>query len=193
LSGFAYSWYRTNNAGTFTSWSQNRVAFLRQYQPETGQQQALAALDKFRQDPTEDISTYSCRFCTLCNRWVGNLLNDDTLKWFFICGFDKVSTIESINSRRPTTLEDAIRVALEIEAIQKENERMVRRAHDPILSYIHVYHRPEEQTQYHHISNNRYTGNSGALSGHPTPLAIKEPAPLLTYYSGIDQLYFDVK
>jgi hypothetical protein len=110
---------------------------------------------------------------------VGNLLNDDTLKWFFICGFDKVSTIESINSRRPTTLEDAIRVALEIEAIQKENERMVRRAHDPILSYIHVYH--------------RYTGNSGALSGHPTPLAIKEPAPLLTYYSGIDQLYFDVK
>ena len=39
----AYSWYRSHAPRTFTTWDHLQTAFLRQFRPETGQQQALAA------------------------------------------------------------------------------------------------------------------------------------------------------
>ena len=58
----AYSWYRSHAPRTFTTWDQLQIAFLRQFRPETGQQQALAALTNTRQGPTEDITAYVRRF-----------------------------------------------------------------------------------------------------------------------------------
>ena len=50
----AYSWYQSHAPRTFTTWDQLQIAFLRQFRPETGQQQALAALTNTCQGPTED-------------------------------------------------------------------------------------------------------------------------------------------
>ena len=58
----AYSWYRSHAPQTFTTWDQLQIAFLRQFRPETSQQQAVAALTNTCQGPTEDITTYVRRF-----------------------------------------------------------------------------------------------------------------------------------
>ena len=42
----AYSWYRSHAPRTFITWDQLQIAFLRQFLPKTGQQQALATLTK---------------------------------------------------------------------------------------------------------------------------------------------------
>ena len=62
LTDSAYSWYRSYAPRTFTTWDQLQMAFLRQFRPETGQQQALAALTNIRQGHTEDIISYVRRF-----------------------------------------------------------------------------------------------------------------------------------
>ena len=81
----------------------------------------MVVLDQFRQNPTEDMSTYVCGFYVLCDKWVENLLNGNTIKCYFICDFDGVSTIESIYSRQPKKLDEVFSIALEIKLIQKEN------------------------------------------------------------------------
>ncbi len=48
LNGFAYVWYRSQSAGTFASWQELQVAFLWQFRPEVGQQNALMALSNIR-------------------------------------------------------------------------------------------------------------------------------------------------
>lgn len=44
LTGTAYSWYRSHDAGFFTTWMQLQAAFLKYFRPETGKQQALTTL-----------------------------------------------------------------------------------------------------------------------------------------------------
>jgi hypothetical protein len=88
----AYSWYRSHDAGTFLTWDQLQAAFLNQYRPEIGQQQALSALTNTRQGQTEDITAYVGRFKVVCTRYVGTLLNDETIRYYFIQGFDRNST-----------------------------------------------------------------------------------------------------
>ena len=80
----AYSRYRSHAPRTFTTWDQLQMAFLRQFRPETEQQQALAALTNIRQSHTEDITSYVRRFEAICTRYVGNLLNDSTIRHYFI-------------------------------------------------------------------------------------------------------------
>jgi len=48
LTRTAYSWYRSHDAGFFTTWLQLQAAFLRYFRPETEQQQALTALNNIR-------------------------------------------------------------------------------------------------------------------------------------------------
>jgi hypothetical protein len=110
--GFAYAWYRSHNAGTFASWPELQIAFLWQFRPEVGQQNALMALSNIRQGADEDITSYVRRFKVVCTRFVGQMLTDDTIKHYFIQGFNKNSTIRNILNRRPTTLNNAITAAL---------------------------------------------------------------------------------
>ena len=120
----AYSWYRSHAPRTFTTWDQLQIAFLRQFRLETGQQQALATLTNTCQGPTEDITAYVRRFQAVCTRYVGILLNDSTIRHYFIQGMDRNSSRRDVLTQRPITLADAITTALEVEVIEKEQERM---------------------------------------------------------------------
>jgi hypothetical protein len=141
LTDSAYSWYRSHNAGTFTTYAQLLAAFLNQYRPETGQQQALSALISTKQGSTEDITSY-----------VGTLLNDQTICYYFIQGFDINTTRWEVLTRQPNTLEAAIQATIEVEVIDKENDRMERRFDDPIPTFIPLSHQPSEPLLNHHTT-----------------------------------------
>jgi hypothetical protein len=124
----------------------------------TGQQQALAALTDIRQGPSEDITSYIHRFRVVCTRYVGTLLNDETIRHYFIQGFDRHSMRREVLSRRPVTTEDAINAALEVEVVDKEDDRMERRTTEPIPSFIPLTHRPNNFLGYSHQSNSQGYG-----------------------------------
>ena len=58
---------------------------------------------------------YIKRFDLVCTRFVGTVLNDDTLKQFFIQRFFKFGTIRDVLERNPQTLADAKRAVTELE------------------------------------------------------------------------------
>jgi hypothetical protein len=149
----AYAWYRSNATGSFQTWRQLQAAFLQQFRPVTGQQQALAALTNIRQGPLEDITSYIHRFRVVCTRYVGTLFNDETIRHYFIQGFDRHSTRREVLSRKPVTTEDAINAALEVEVVDKEDDRMERRTNEPIPTFIRLIHRPNDFPGYSHQSN----------------------------------------
>jgi hypothetical protein len=66
LIGTAHSWYRSHEAGFFTTWRQLQIAFLRYIQSETEQQQALTTLTNIWKGPLEDITSYVRRFRMVC-------------------------------------------------------------------------------------------------------------------------------
>lgn len=70
---------------------------------------------------------------------------------------------------------------------------MIKCIHNVISSYILIYHRPEDSTQYQSVLNNQYIRNSTIVHSHSTLLIIKESISLLTYHFGIDQLCFVMK
>jgi hypothetical protein len=80
------------------------------------QSTALRALTSLKQEREEEISAYIRRFDLMCTRFVGTLLNDDTLKQFFIQGFFKADTIKDILERNPKTLAAAKVAAREMDA-----------------------------------------------------------------------------
>jgi hypothetical protein len=149
----AYTWYRSNAMGSFQTWRHLQAVFLQQFRPVIGQQQALAALTDIRQGPSEDIISYIRRFRVVCIRYVGTLLNDETIKHYFIQGFDRYSTRREVLSRRSVTTEDAINAALEVEVVDKEDDRMERRTNEPIPAFISLTHRPNDFPGYSHQSN----------------------------------------
>jgi hypothetical protein len=89
LEGAAYDWYRSHAPETFGDWPTLQTAFLRQFRPETGQQNALVALTGMRQGPTEEISEYIRRFNTVVTWFVENHLTGETIEYYFIQGFNK--------------------------------------------------------------------------------------------------------
>jgi hypothetical protein len=109
-----------------------------------GQQNALMTLSNIKQGANEDITFYVRRFRVVCTRFVGQMFTDDTIRHYFIQRFNNNSTIQDILNRCPTTLNDAITAALEVEIIDQENERMWRCEENPIPEFIPLYHRPVE-------------------------------------------------
>ncbi len=118
------------------------------YRLVIGQQQALITLINIKQGPSEDITSYVCWFKVVCTRYVGNLLNDDTIRHYFIQEFSMFSTIQDILNMRPRNLEATIFIALEVEVIDKENDRMFRKGEGSILAFIPLHHRPNEIPHY---------------------------------------------
>ena len=165
----AYSWYRSHAPRTFTTWDQLQKAFLRQFRPETRQQQALAALTNIRQGHTEDITSYVRRFEAVCTRYVGNLLNDSTIRHYFIQGLERNSTRRDVLTRRSITLADAVVAALEVEVIDKEHERMERRIEEPIPSFIPIIHQPSEATRPSEVQERYVTTTSTIPILQPVP------------------------
>ncbi len=73
-----------------------------------------------------------------------NLLNGDTIHHYFIQGFSMPFTIRKILNIKPRNLGIAIFPTLEVEVIDKENDKMLRRVKELIFAFIHFYHRFNE-------------------------------------------------
>lgn len=99
------------------------------------QSTALRAVLAIRQGRDEDVY----HFELVCTRFTGDMLNDDTLKQFFIQGFFKESTIRAILERNPITLEDAKAATRGVESIDKSYERVWRKEDETISQFIPIY------------------------------------------------------
>jgi hypothetical protein len=124
---------------------------------------------------------------------VGNLLNDDTVRHYFIQGFSMPSTIRDILNMRPRNLEAAIVAALKVEVIDKENDRMLRRAEEPIPAFIPLYHRPNEFPRYPTMDFHHATVPQVPLI-QPAPLAMLPPLePIRMAVPSVDRQWEEFK
>ena len=96
------------------TWDQLRREFLAEYRLEVDQSTALRTLAVMRQERYEKITAYIRWFDSECSQYVGTMLNEDTLKQFFIQGFLKSTTIRSVLEKNLVTLADAKTAAREI-------------------------------------------------------------------------------
>lgn len=135
----AYAWYRNHAANTFADWEALQAAFLEEFRPEVGQSAALTALSSIRQGAGEDITAYIRRFEWVVDRFVGTLLDNDTLKHFFLQGFTNEKVIREILSSQPVNLEAAKVAARRVEQVNKEQEKLWRREGEKIPSFIPIY------------------------------------------------------
>ena len=187
LEGEAYEWYRDNAEGHFRGWDQLQRKFLNEFRPEVGQSTALRTLASLKQGREKKISAYIRRFDLVCTRFVGTMLNDDTLKQFFIQGFFKSGTIRGVLERNPQTLADTKRAAREMESLDRDHERLSRREDEFIPQFIPIrltvmvgeLVKYESQVPYAIVD----TG--------PRSSAVREPAPLLALPAPIVDPYLD--
>ena len=177
LEGQAYEWYRSHAPETFTHWPALQTAFLRQFRPETGQQSALVALTGMRQGPTEEILEYIRRFNTVITRFVGNHLTNETIRYYFIQGFNKQNTMREILNTEPRTLEEAQEATRHVERIERENIRMRSRTVAPVPPFIPAHYAPPNSVE-------ASRGQSyPSISSQPVPLESRWPAPQLPWHS----------
>ena len=197
LEGAAYEWYRSHDAGTFVDWGTLQTAFLRQFRPEMGQQSALVALTNMRQGPSEGITSYIRRFETVVTRYVGTLLTNDTIKFYFIQGFNKQGTIREILNSNPQDLEEAKQEARRIEGVDKQNERMWNCTIAPVPAFLPTTYTPPERSKPPQLEPSRpdaYAIDRVA----PVPLATRPPPELLALpsppsHATIEELELRVK
>ena len=155
-------------------WDQLQREFLNEFRPGVGQCTALRALINVRQGKKEEISAYIRRFDMVCARYVGTLLNDDTLKQLFIQGFIKSNTIRGVLEKNPRTFAEAKVAARKMEHIDRDYQRLWKREDELILQFISLQPRievepvrPLNQAPYAFIDSS------------PLPLAVREPILLL--------------
>lgn len=177
LEGQAYDWYRSHAPETFVDWPALQTAFLRQFRPETGQQSALVALTGMRQGPTEEISEYIRRFNIVITRFVGNHLTDETIKFYFIQGFNKQTTMREVLNSVPHTLNDAQIAARHVERIERENIRMWNRTVAPVPTFIPAHYVPPPTVESLHEQPYPFIANQ------PVPLDSRPPTPQLQWHS----------
>jgi hypothetical protein len=184
LEGQAYGWYRSHAPETFATWPALQAAFLRQFRPETGQQSALVALTGMRQGPTEEISEYIRRFNTVITRFVGNHLTNETIRYYFIQGFNKQNTMREILNTEPQTLEEAQEAARHVERIEKENTKMWNRTVTPVPTFIPTHYVPPTFVE---VPRQELHAPSGS---HPTPLESRPPVPQLQWHAQLESSRF---
>lgn len=178
LHGEAYNWYRDHEEAHFTTWTQLQVAFLNHFRPEVGQSTALKALSAVRQQRDEEMANYIRRFELVCMRYVGGLLNEDTLKQFFIEGFADRSTIKGVLERNPITLEQAKAAARSVEVIERSYERLWRKEDESIPRFIPI--NPVGVTAGGGSSNPPpMVSDNGPQYHTVVPMATRAPIPLL--------------
>ena len=74
----------------------------------------------------------------MCTRFVGTMLNDDTLKQFFIQRFFKAGPIRGVLERNPQTLAKAKTAVREMENIDRDYETLEEggRVDTPVHSHL---------------------------------------------------------
>ena len=175
LEGEAYEWYRDHVEEYFKGWDQLQRELLNEFRPEVGQSTALRQLVSLKQGREEEILAYIRRFDLVCTWFVGTMLNDDTLKQFFIQGFFKSMRIRGVLERNPQTLADAKRAVRVMESLDRDHGRLWRRENELILQFIPIRLRMMMGETVKYESQVPYAiFNTG-----PRPLAVREPTPLL--------------
>lgn len=134
----------------------------------------LRALMNMREGRKEEISAYIRRFDWVCVRYVGNLLNDDTLKQFFMQRFVKSGIIRGVLERNPRTLAEAKVATRDMEHIDRDYERLWRREDELIPQFIPLLPRSGVEPM-RSLHQSPYV----SIEAVPLPLAVKEPIPLL--------------
>ena len=102
------------------------------------QNTTLRALASLKQGRDEEISTYIKIFDLVYTRFVGTMLNIDTLKQFFIQRFSKSGTIRGVLERNPPTLVAAKMATRGIESIDIDYERLWRNEDELISQFIPI-------------------------------------------------------
>jgi hypothetical protein len=97
--------------------------FFNQFRPEVDQSTVLRALASLKQKIKIKLA-YTRKFDLVYTPFVGTLLNDDTLKQFFIQGFFKEGTIRGVLERNLHTLAAAKVAARYIKHIDADYERL---------------------------------------------------------------------
>ena len=147
---------------------------MNKFRLEVGQNMAFRALMNMRQGREEEISAYIRRFDWVCARFVGTLLNDDTLKQFFMQGFVKAGTVKGVLERNPRTLAEANVAARDMEHIYKDYERLWRRADELIPQFIPLLPRSGMKS-IRPLNHSPYI----FIEAVSLPLVVREPIPLL--------------
>ena len=180
LKGSAYAWYRNHAANTFADWNALQGAFLEEFRPEVGQSAALTALSSIRQGTDEDITSYIRRFEWVVTRFVGTLLDNDTLKHFFLQGFTNEKVIREILNSQPTSLAAAKDAARRVEQVNKEQERLWRREGEKIPSFIPIYAQNPDPSHQPARAEFPIPVRYGSNSEQPrlTPPPVIAPVPL---------------
>ena len=155
-------------------WDQLQREFLNEFRPEVGQCTALRALINVKQGKKEEISAYIRRFDMVCARYVGTLLNDDTLKQFFIQGFIKSNTIRGILEKNPCTFAEAKVAARNMEHIDRDYQRVWKKEDELIPQFISLQPRVEVEP-VRPLNQAPYA----FIDSSPLPLAVREPILLL--------------
>ena len=148
---------------------------MNEFRLEVNQSTTLRALASLKQGREEEISAYIRRFDLVCTRFVGTMLNDDTLKQFFIQGFFKSGTIRSVLKMNPQTLADAKWAAREMESLDRDHDRLWRREDELISQFISIRARVMVEEPVMYKSQVPYV----LVDTRLRPLAVREPAPLL--------------
>lgn len=143
--------------------------------PEVGQNTTLRALASMRQGREEEISTFIRRFNSVCLRYVGTMLNNDTLKQFFIRWFIKSGTIRSVLEMNPRTLVEVKAAAREVDQLDKDYERLWRRDDELIPQFIPICPKALEGATISQVGQVPYV----PIEAGSRPLAVKNPEPLL--------------
>ena len=174
LEGETYEWYKDHDDGHFRAWDQLQRDFLNEFRPEVGQSMVFRALMNMKQGREEKISAYIRRFDWVCARYVGTLLNDDTLEQFFMQGFVKAGTIRGVLEKNPRTLAEAKVAAKNMEHIDRDYKRLWKSEDEMIPQFIQLLPRvgvkpirPLNQSPY------------VSIEALPLLLAVSEPIPLL--------------
>ena len=147
---------------------------LNEFRQDIGENTALRALITLRQRKEREISAYIMRSAMIYARYVGTLLNDDTLKQFFIQRFIKSSTIRGVLKKNLHTLADGKVGAREIKQIDWNYERLWRMEDKLIPQFIHFQPRVEVEP-VRPLNQAPYS----SIESGPRPLAVREPVALL--------------
>lgn len=171
----AYEWYMDHVEGHFRDMEQLKREILYEFRPEVGHSTALRALASMRHGREENILVHIRKCDLVCTRFVNTMLNDDTLKQFFIHKFIKSGTIIGVLEMIPRTLADAKAAAWEVEELNRDYERFWKREVELIPQFIPVRPRAVEGKTVTHGSQALYA----SLEANPRALASRDLVSLL--------------
>lgn len=105
------------------------------------------------------------------------MLNDDTLKQFFIQGFFKVGTIREVLEKKPQTLAEVKMAARDMKNIDKEYDRLWKKEYESIPQFIPIRPRAIKGELCRHRGRALYSLIESILQTREPTYVLALPAP----------------